>query len=426
MVLRISRKISRPASFVSLLLASTWLAFPPPAKPQETNASSPINTVAAYLGKGYELVKDERYREAATEFQAALALDPNHVRARYQLAVCWFALFRFPEARSEFNRVRRQIGDDPMVVYYLGRIDLAERDADSAIRKLRGLTSSPPFPDTCYYLGSAYLEKEDFREAEKWLRAAAVATPRDFRVHDHLGRVYQKQGRRADAENEYALSSQLRAHVNEASRLAVTCSMELETQDLREGRATCQQLFDSRDPDKLVTLGLLYGRHGFFAEAVDPLEQAARLDPDSSEIQHDLGLTYFRLRRYKEARASLEKAVALRPDFFGSCALLGATLYALGEHELSYPALRHAHQLDPRHQDTARLLFSVAVGLAQTEFKEKRYEECLHDLQVAAEVRPTDPDVHRRLAEVYGVLGRSAEAAREQGESDRLARDHTQ
>jgi Flp pilus assembly protein TadD len=417
---------SRGALFASLLLASTWFASPLPARPQKTNANSPINTVAAHLGKGYELVKDERYQEAATEFQAALVLDPNHARARYQLAVCWFASFRFPEARSEFNHVLRQIGNDPMAVYYLGRIDLAEGDADSAIRRLRSLTSNPPFPDTAYYLGSAYMAKGDFREAEKWLRRAAVATPRDFRVHDHLGRVYQRLGRRADAEREYALSSQLRVHVNEASRLATACSMELEAQDLREERASCRRLFDSRDPDKLATLGLLYGRHGFFAEAVDPLEQAARLDPDSSEIQHDLGLTYFRLRRYREARAPLEKAVALRPDFFGSCALLGATLYALGEHRLSYPTLRHAHELDPRDQDTARLLYSVAVLLAQTEFKDKRIEECLHYLQVAAEAHPTDPEVRRRLAEIYGLLGRRAEAAREQAEADRLARDHSQ
>ena len=420
MVLRFSHMISRSVFCLALLLAFIWLAFLSLAKPQEKTAAGPTNTVAAYLGKGYELVKDERYREAAAEFQAALALEPNHVRARYQLAVCWFALFKLPEARSEFERLRQETGDDAQVVYYLGRIDLTEGDIDSAIRKLRRLASHPPFADTVYYLGSAYLEKGNLQEAEKWLRAAAVTNPRDFRVHDHLARVYQKQGRRARAENEYTLSSQLRARVDAASRVAVACGQELETHGLSEARETCRQLFDSRDPDKLTTLGLLYGRHGFFAEAVDPLEQAARLDPDSSEIQHDLGLTYFRLRRYKEARAPLEKAVALRPDFFGSCALLGATLYTLGEHELSYAALRHAHQLNPQDPDTASLLFSVAGVLAQREFQQREYEKCLVYLQVAAELRPADPEVHGRLADVYGLLGRRAEADREREDAERL------
>ena len=421
MALRIYPLTSRPAFRLGLLLAFICLPSLSLAKPQENAAGSPASTVAAHLGKGYELVKNERYREAAAEFQAALALQPDHVRARYQLAVCWFALLKLPEARSEFERVQREAEDNSKVIYYLGRIDLVEGDADSAIQKLQHLALNPPFPDTAYYLGSAYMGKGDLHEAEKWLHVAAAATPRDFRVHDHLARVYQKQGRHAEAEKEYALSSHLREHVDEASRVAVACSRELETGGLREARATCQQLFDSRDPDELTTLGMLYGRHGFFAEAVEPLEQAARLDPDSSEIQHDLGLTYFRLRRYKEARAPLEKAAALRPDFFGSSALLGATLYALDEHELSFPVLRHAHQLNPQDRDTAGLLFSAAVFLAQSEFKRRRYEKCLPYLQVAAELRSADPEVHRRLAEVYGLLGRRAEADVEQGEADRLS-----
>jgi len=185
-------------------------------------------------------------------------------------------------------------------------------------------------------------------------------------------------------------------------------------------------LFDARDPDKLTTLGMLYGRHGFFAEAVAPLEQAARLDPDSSEIQHDLGLTYFRLRRYKEARVALEKAVAWRGDFFGSCALLGATLYALGDQASSYPVLRHAHQLNPEDQDTAHLLFNVAMVLAQGEFQERRYEKCLSYLEAAAEANPSDPGVHRRLAAVFGLLGRPADQDREQSEADRLENSRQQ
>src|SRR5215472_4689267 len=101
----------------------------------------------------------------------------------------------------------------------------------------------------------------------------------------------------------------------------------------RREHTACQRLFVPDDPDKLTTLGILYGKHGAYAEAIAPLERAARLDPESAEVQHDLGLTYFRLKQYQQARGPLEKAVELRPDFFGSNALLGATLYALKEDE---------------------------------------------------------------------------------------------
>jgi len=407
---------------LSLLLPFIWLVSASPRDFQEKSGASTTNTVAAHLGKGYDLVKDERYREAAVEFRAALALEPTHVRARYQLAVCWFAMLELQKARSEFERVRKAAGEDAQVVYYLGRIDLMEGNTESAIRRLRSIASRPPFTDTAYYLGSAYLQKENLPEAEKWLQAAVVTDGRDVRVHDHLARVYQKQGRHAKAEDEYNLSSQLRASVDAASSVAVACGRDLETRGLIEARETCRRLLDSRDPDKLATLGLLYGQHGFFEEALEPLEQAARLDPDSSEIQHDLGLTYFRLRRFKEARAPLEKAVELRPDFFGSSALLGATLFTLGEYELSYAALRHAHQLDPQDQDTAGLLFNDAMLLARSEFKQKQYEKSLAYLKAAAELRSDDPEIHLRLADVYGLLGRQAEADREREDAARLGR----
>ena len=53
---------------------------------QTQSPAAPVAT--AHIGKGYELVQDDRYAEAAKEFQEALALDPGAVTARYQLAVC--------------------------------------------------------------------------------------------------------------------------------------------------------------------------------------------------------------------------------------------------------------------------------------------------------------------------------------------------
>ena len=377
--------------------------------------------VEAHVGKGYEFEKDQRFSNAAAEFEAALALDPRLSRARYQLAVCYFALGRHDDARREFVRLRAETHSHPSVIYFLGRLDLVDHNLDSAIHELQSVVADPPFPDTAYYLGSAYLDKGDLPSAEQWLKRAGPLNPRDFRIPDHLARIYQRQGHSAEAEREYTESAKLRGNYNQGAEDGVKCSRALESGEQEAARDVCAKLDQPNDPDRLTVLGMIYGRHGRYADAVEPLRRAAELDPDSYEIEHNLGLTYFRLQRYQEARGPLERAVALRPDFFDSNALLGATLFALEQDSAAYGVLDHAHRLNPDDVDTKQLLLQTATVLGTKSREAKNYVEALKYLQAAAQLNPQDPRVHVRLAIVYGETGDARRAEIEKQTAERLA-----
>jgi Flp pilus assembly protein TadD len=377
--------------------------------------------VQAHVGKGYELEKDDRFAEAAAEFQAALAIDPNLPRARYQLAVCYFALARHDDARREFTRLRTETRNDPSVVYFLGRLDLVEHHPDAAIGELQSVVAKPPFPDTAYYLGSAYLEKGDLTSADRWFKKALPLNPRDFRIPDHLARIDQREGHSAEAEQQYTLASRLRENYNQAAQEGVDCTAALDKGATDSSQNACGKLNQPDDPDRLTSLGMIYGRHGLYAAAVEPLRRAAELDPDSYEIEHNLGLTYFRLKRYQDARGPLERAVALRPDFFDSNALLGATLFALQQDAEAYRVLDHAHKLNPQDADTRELLFKSATILGTENYQAKRYGEAVKFLQTAEELNPQDPQVHMRLSVVYAEAGDRQRADLEKQTAQRLA-----
>jgi tetratricopeptide (TPR) repeat protein len=376
----------------------------------------------AHIGKGYELVQEDRYDQAAAEFNLALAIDPSLVKARYQLAVCLFALGRREESEVQFRRLLQETSSDPNVLYYLGRLRLLALDDDAAIPLLRKIVAAPPFPDTAFYLGCAYLGKGEIAGAISTLELAATSAPRDFRIPYRLARAYQQAGRSKEAEKEYQRSSELREHYNTAARELVACAEALKNRSAGETRTVCQQMADPNDPDKLTSLGIVYGEHGAYDEAIGPLRRAAELDPDSFEIFHNLGLSYFRLRQYAGARQALERAVELRRDFFGSNALLGAVYFTLKSDELAYPVLVHAHELKPDDGESADLLFKVAMLLARDRFLEKDYLHTGEYLRKAAEVQPTDPSVHRRLAEVYGLLGQETLAAQEAAKADQIVK----
>src|SRR5690349_6288383 len=142
-------------ALAALLLTSALAQSAQGPSPDQVAASA-----EAHLGKGYDALRQDRYDIAVSEFRAALDLDPKlTLRARFPLGVALFESHNPVEARREFETVRREAGDHPNVGYYLGRLDLEERNFDSAVQNLSKAMEKPPFPDTAYYLGFAYLKK---------------------------------------------------------------------------------------------------------------------------------------------------------------------------------------------------------------------------------------------------------------------------
>jgi tetratricopeptide (TPR) repeat protein len=96
-------------------------------------------------------------------------------------------------------------------------------------------------------------------------------------------------------------------------------------------------------------------------------------------------------------------------------------LLKLGQERPAYEALRHAHQLNPQDPATADLLHTVTNSLASKSQAAREYSVSLRYYDEAARLRPQDPEVHRRMAEIYIALGRRAQAKAEQQKADSLS-----
>jgi len=302
---------------------------------------------ATHAAKAARLMEDRLFGDAGAEFEQAIAADPSNNALRLQYATCLFAQGHNAEARQQFEEVKNRLGDSPAVNYYLGRLDLLDNNYSAAIQKLRPLASSPDFPQAAFYLGLAYLGTGAALEGTKYLEQAARRNPHEAEVHYRLARAYSQSGREADAAKEYESYRQSRAEFRATEQVVRACNEDLHNRPLPEARGTCQRVADPNDPERLIVLGQLYGENGAFAEAIEPLQQAATLDPNSFEAWHNLGLSLFRLKRYADARRPLERAAELNPSFFDTLNLLAATLYVLGDDAAALPVLEKAHALKP-------------------------------------------------------------------------------
>jgi Flp pilus assembly protein TadD len=366
-------------------------------------------------------LRQEIYEVAVSEFRAALQADPTLVlRARFPLAVALFELHRSDEARRELETVRREVGDHPNVLYYLGRLDLDDRNFEGAIQNLKKAAAKPPFPDTAYYLGFAYFKRGDLPDAEKWLKEAARLNPRDARVQYQLGFVYRKEGRTEEAKKTLAASEELRRHDDKESVLKTECGKKLDQGPREEARSFCDQLYAPDDAEKLTALGTIYGQHGDREAALKPFHRAAELAPQSPQMQYNLALAYYQLNQFQEARAPLANALQRWPDLFPLNALYGAVLLKLGEEGSAYQTLHHAQQLNPQDSATTDLLYKVAMELGRKSEGAQQNSTALPYLEEAARLRPQEPEPHRSMAKIYSLMGRADEATAEQRAADRL------
>lgn len=405
------------AALLAALVAGALAADPPKKTPTRQSAKP---TPDAHLGKGYEALKLDRYDEAAAEFRAALKIDPKLTqRARFPLAVALFEMHQ-SAARREFEIVRREVGDHENVLYYLGRMDLDDRNLDSAVKNLSAAAAKPPFPDTAYYLGFAYFKQGDLVSAEKWLKEAARATPRDARVQYQLGLLYRKQGRDEEAAKVLAQSSDQRQRDAAESQLRVECGQKLDKGPREEARKFCNQLYDPESVEKLTALGTIYGQHGDPEAALKPLQRAAELAPQSPQMQYNVAMAYYQLNRLDEARAALKDPVARWPDVFQLSALYGAVLAKLGEDVQAYETLRHARELNSQDAATADLLFLSTLKLGYKNGEAGRLAESMRYFEEAAKMRPQEPEPHRGMSIVYEQTGRHTQAVAEQAEAERL------
>ena len=408
----------------SVLLAISFAVFAGVFHAWAQEAVAASSTAEAHLGAGYDALKKEQYERSATEFKAALALNPSLAeRARFPLAVALFEAHQSAESRREFESLRRDFGEHPNVVYYLGRLDLDAGDLNGAIENLSQAVAKPPFPDTSYYLGIAYFKQKDWAAAEKWLKAAAQLMPRDSRVSFQLAKVYREQGHEEEAKRALAESAELRQHEDDELRLRQECARKLEQGSPGESVDSCRQLYDPDDAEKLTSLGTIYGQHNDLQGALKCFQRAAELEPQSPQMQYNLALTYYQLKQYERARAPLKDALERWPDLFQLNALYGAVLVKLGEDISAYHALHHAHELSPQDSGTLDFLYMEALQLARKNQESKEYVNSLQYLREAAELRPEEPEPHRRMAEIYSLIAHAAEAAAERQKADRLSKN---
>lgn len=137
----------------------------------------PLQPKAHYYA-GVAYIRADRPVDAAVEFQAELALNPDDADAKYNLGFAYLQQSRRDEAASLFVQV---------------------------------VTAHPEHADAQYQLGKILMDKGKVKEAIAHLEAAAHLKPQADYMHYQLQAAYRLDSRIQDADRELALYKEIKA-----------------------------------------------------------------------------------------------------------------------------------------------------------------------------------------------------------------------
>lgn len=313
---------------------------------QEAMLRDPSNA-SAHVGIGRALACQGAYPAAIEAYQAALAIDANHLDALVHLAIAYQNQFqsdpvtfsgRLADALDVIQRAERVRGDDArvqntkgIVLYQLGDLAQArttlERAASLASADDSGL-SNPEKSTVQVNLGRVYRDLEELELAQQAFRRAVVLDPASATAHNNLGNVAYRLGDCTTAEYELSQAVNLDPNsLSAASQLGIAlfeCGditnsvRRLENATKMPGAAFVPPLF--------TYLARAYLEIGRVDDAVFVAQQGALLPPETAEAHYWLGRAYAQRGGQNDtqnARSAWQRALEIDANYAPAREALG-------------------------------------------------------------------------------------------------------
>ena len=405
--------------------------------------SAPVFSLARYAD-GFALHARGQYEEAIVRWREAIARDPLITDSASSVA-------RMGEGLAAFRQGR--LAEAITAIEQASRTLPASSEAHRILGTVLGLAGNRP-GSIAEFEEAVRLRSDDerswialTRSAEGRLEAAAQAVPDSTQLHWRLAGRLLTLERNAEALDHYAqaarvgaISGQGQLHQMEA----VVATMHLDAE--RTARALERRVrLNLNDASAHRDLAGVYAKQDRQVDALAELAIAAWLDPADPQTFVALGYSHLAARRDADAVDALQMAVRLAPDMREARYAFAQALTRVGRRDegvqqlaeferlrrdAAEQAKRHdaldavkaearRHSLAGQHRQAAQTWMKAValepalaqnyVEVADARIKAGQLEASIQYLVTAAELDGV-ADIHLRLSEVLGRLGRARES----------------
>ncbi|MDP2644559.1 MAG: tetratricopeptide repeat protein [Desulfobacterales bacterium] len=310
----------------------------------------------ATLISGNAYMYKQNVAKAQEAFKKLVQLAPEHYTGYFRLGVLEQLLKKYPQALGNFQKALKLNPQGGMEVFpYIIRLYASQKDYDAALafsaQHLKTMQNNPQAVAFIHHIrGSLYLTVNKEPEAEASFRAALIANPDYFSAYHSLAGLLHKQGRDADAIQQYLASieknpDQAAPHmflgiiydsrkdygqaekyyraalkinpdfVPAANNLAYLLGKQ--NRELNEAFELARKAKEKhpQDPGIMDTMGFLYLKKNLYSSAIAEFSESLEKLPGAGLVRYHLAMAYYGAGQKDKAEQELKEALGQKDSF---------------------------------------------------------------------------------------------------------------
>jgi tetratricopeptide (TPR) repeat protein len=308
-------------------------------------------------------------RRAVQECQEAIKLDPQSSAPHFLLGLIYSTLRTTDQAQvldqaiEEFERTVELDPDHSQALFDLGRLHLAKKNYHKAVDILNRFIQLRPWISQAYLLKArAHIELDEIQGAIESLETSFDYVETNLENLKLLGNLYEQTGQREKARDLYSRS-----------------------------------LDSKTDPDIRFRLALLLTNENQFIEAVSILQELVEDFPKIVRINISLARALRGNNKYADAAEVIKRALQDNPDHYRLNYELAELVALLGERQEAIERFLHLRDMS----ESTQRINAIEVNLALLYQRTRQFDKAVELFRAVIRKSPDDEIAKLRL--VYAL-----------------------
>ena len=346
------------------------------------------------LIEGYSRLKLNQIFKAIGIFQEIIKLYPSNTDARFYLGVIYYQKHQEADAEKLFNSVLDEIQCD-RTYNYLGLLKLDQHKIADAINYFQfAIKIEQNNPLYYYNLGTAYSLNGWLIEAENSFKHAVFLEPDNIIYNYSLAYLYyERHDLKKALEN---IDHILQIKPDYADAVILKELINAKNGDLIGAKNTLTNLAEKVTNNDFLyyAMAKIYKEIPMYKEAIDSLQQALFIKPESLEYLSELADCYCELGKYQVAQDIITKVLYLNKHFIFAYLLQAKMNIKQNKYTEAAKIVDNTIKLD---SSCAKAYKYMAVICAAQGLKNKSIENA----KIAVSLQPSNHKYYAFLGKLY-------------------------